>query len=220
MTWSRFFAYVCASLFLAVAPGPDNCFVLAQSAGMGAMAGIWVTLGLISGLSVHITLALLGTATLLQRFPKAVTAISVCGALYLVTIAWQMFWSGTVTLEAHEALSPLAYYCRGILLNLSNPKVILFFIAFIPQFISPENPHKKLWLVLLGLTFAVCAFVVMCGYSLLGGTLAHLLQYSPLFARALNIAAAIAVFLVAIWILLPLIFKNNAKTTQNLSPSP
>lgn len=220
MTRSRFLAFVCASLFLAVAPGPDNCFVLAQSAGMGAMAGIWVTLGLISGLSVHITLALLGTATLLQRFPKAVSAISVGGAFYLLTIAWQMFWGSTVTLGEHEVLTPLNYYCRGIILNLSNPKVILFFIAFIPQFISPGNPRKKLWLMLLGLTFAVCAFIVMCGYSLLGGTLAHLLQYSPLFARALNIAAAVAVLLVAVWILLPLVRKNNAKTTQNLPPSP
>lgn len=220
MSWSKFFAYVCASLTLAIAPGPDNCFVLAQSAGCGAMAGIWVTLGLISGLSVHITLALLGTATLLKRFPKAISGISFLGALYLLYVAWQMLGAGTITLGEHESLSPLTYYRRGIFLNLSNPKVILFFIAFIPQFVDPHHPHPKRWLGVLGLTFAGCACIVMCGYSLLGGTLAHLLQSSKPFAHTLNILASGAVLLVAIWILIPLFRKNNAKNTQPLPPSP
>jgi threonine/homoserine/homoserine lactone efflux protein len=211
MSWARFMAYLGAAFALAIAPGPDNCFVLAQSAGRGTMAGIYVTLGLISGLSVHITLALLGAATLLQRFPKAMVALSTCGAFYLLFVAVEMLFSAPLTIDQALLLEPLAYYRRGILLNLSNPKVILFFLAFIPQFVSPQTTHPRLWLFSLGMTFAVVAFGVMSLYACLGGMLAHGLQHSPFFARALNLLAALAIGLVAVWILLPLWRKKCAK---------
>jgi threonine/homoserine/homoserine lactone efflux protein len=211
MTWSRFFAYLCASFALAIAPGPDNCFVLAQSAGIGTMAGLWVTFGLISGLSVHITLTLLGTATLLQRFPKVMTVLSCLGAIYLLYVAAGMLYEAPITPGKALELDAFEYYRRGIILNLSNPKVILFFIAFIPQFISPQTTHQKGWLFCLGLTFAACAFIVMSGYALLGGTLARLLQQVPLFAQILNLIAALAITLVALWILYPLCRKSTRK---------
>lgn len=201
---SRLFTYLLASFLLAIAPGPDNCFVLAQSAGAGILAGIWVTLGLITGLTVHITLAILGVATLLHRYPKCAKLISIFGACYLLYIAITMALnSQPLSLAASESLDAMKYYQRGIILNLSNPKVILFFLAFLPQFVPQNTPHKNLWLLLLGLLFALTAFSVMSLYALLGGTLATLLQTSPLLSRALNLSAAGAIFLLALAILYP-----------------
>lgn len=209
---SKLLAYLLACFVLAVAPGPDNCFVLAQSAGAGAMAGIWVTLGLISGLSVHITLAVLGMAAILHRYPRATRTISILGAFYLLTIATSMALNTSTPLATYEALDYMMYYRRGIILNLSNPKVILFFLAFIPQFVPPQSKRPSLWLFLLGLLFALVAFFVMCLYACLGGTLATLLQNSPTLSRLLNLSAAVAIFALALWMLIPR--KKQDETPQ------
>ncbi|MGN0886274.1 MAG: LysE family translocator [Candidatus Spyradenecus sp.] len=199
----RLFAYLLASLLLALAPGPDNCFVLTQSAAYGFPAGMAVTLGLISGLCVHITLAVLGVAEVLNRFPRAGTLISALGAGYLFYVAWQMWGSGLATAQA-EAGTLASFYLKGILLNLSNPKVILFFIAFLPRFLPEGCRNRQSGLFLLGALFALCAFTVMGSFALAGGALARFLERFPAAAPWVNRITAVAVAMIASWILLKL----------------
>lgn len=204
----RLLSFLVASLLLALAPGPDNCFVLAQSAAYGAPAGLAVTLGLISGLCVHITLAVLGLAALLTRFPRLATFISALGALYLLWVACGMWHAGLAPAQATQA-SLLGFYLKGILLNLSNPKVILFFLAFLPKFLPSPCPCRALGLLRLGALFALCAGAVMSAFALFGGLLSRLLSQTPAIALWTGRAAALAVLAIAVWILLPLLPKRR-----------
>jgi threonine/homoserine/homoserine lactone efflux protein len=201
----KLWLYIGTCLLVALAPGPDNCFVLAQSAAFGAPAGLAVTAGLMSGLCVHITLAVLGAATLLNRFPRAAEWIAILGMLYLFWVAWGM-WGGGLETQHAEARTLLGFYLKGIILNLSNPKVILFFIAFLPRFLPPNCTHRTLWLCGLGVLFIVCAATVMGTIAGVGGALAALLQTSPQAAQWISRGASIAVAGIAGWVLIPLVW--------------
>ncbi len=212
----RLLVYIGTCLLIALAPGPDICFVLAQSAGLGFWAGLCVTAGLISGLLVHITLAVLGIATLLNRFPRVADGVSALGACYLFWVAWGM-WGADLQAQTAQTLSALDFYLRGILLNLSNPKVILFFIAFIPKFIPAEvtvASHRTAWLLGLGGLFALCAAMVMSAAAFLGGSLEQLLRDTPMAAQLLSRGAALAVAAIGLWILVPLVLRATNKQSS------
>ena len=129
-------AFFAAALLLAVAPGPDNIFVLTQSAVYGAGAGVATTFGLVTGLCVHTTAVALGVAALFQSSALAFTLLKAAGALYLLRLAWLSFRAGAALALTPEAKPPfpgyLALYRRGIVLNVTNPKVSLFFLALRP----------------------------------------------------------------------------------------
>lgn len=201
----KLWVYIGSCLLVALAPGPDNCFVLAQSAAFGAPAGWAVTAGLMSGLCVHIALAILGVSTLITRFPRIAEWISILGALYLFWVAWGMWGSGFETQSA-EARTLCGFYLKGIVLNLSNPKVILFFIAFLPRFLPEKCIHRAAWLCFLGGLFILCAAIVMGTIAGLGGALSLLLQETPQAALWLSRGAAAAVAGIAGWVLVPLVW--------------
>ncbi len=117
-----------AALLLAMLPGPDNLFVLSQSLIGGPAAGFMITLGLCTGLLVHITAVSLGVAALIKASDLAFTALKVAGAGYLLYLAWRAFRaSGLTTTAGGERLTPGQFYRRGIIMNVSNPKVTVFF---------------------------------------------------------------------------------------------
>ena len=205
----RLALYVGTCLAVAVAPGPDNCFVLAQAAAFGAWAGLAVTAGLVTGLCVHMALAALGVAALLDRWPRAADAVAALGAGYLLYVAWGMWGAGLASAEA-EALSPAGFWLRGVALNLSNPKVILFFVAFLPKFLPAGCVHRAWGLLGLGALFAACAATVMGAFALAGGGLAALLRGSPAVATWVGRGAAIAVAAIALWIVAGLLGKRRA----------
>ncbi|MBR4946674.1 MAG: LysE family translocator [Kiritimatiellae bacterium] len=192
--------YLGSCLLVVLAPGPDNCFVLAQSAAFGATAGLAVTAGLVSGLCVHITLAVLGAAVLLEKFPRSANIISLLGAGYLFWVAWGM-WHAGLALQEASLHSLFGFYLKGVILNLSNPKVILFFLAFLPRFLPERCSHRGAYLCFLGLIFMGCVIVGMGAIALLGGTLSHLLHNTPQAACYLSRGAAIAVAAIALWVL-------------------
>lgn len=196
----RVWFYLGSCLLVVFAPGPDNCFVLAQSAAYGASAGLAVTAGLVSGLCVHITLAMLGVAAILQRWPRISDLISAFGACYLLWMAWGMWGGGLETQAALAQTSLWNFYLKGVILNLSNPKVILFFLAFIPRFLPDPCPHRAVSLCCLGGLFAVCAAFGMSVIALLGGTLSHYLQATSSAAEWLSRGAAVAVGAIGLWI--------------------
>jgi threonine/homoserine/homoserine lactone efflux protein len=187
-TLSAFFA---ASLLLALAPGPDNLFVLTQSAIHGRRAGLTVTLGLCTGLLGHTTAVVLGLAAIFQTSAVAFTAIKLMGALYLVYLAWHAFRSSAEKIQTRNGGEPTgwALYRRGILMNITNPKVSIFFLAFLPQFANPERAPLPLQLMLLGAVFIGATLLVFGSISLLAGILGQWLSRSHRARRVMNCVA-------------------------------
>src|SRR5688500_378660 len=132
--------FLLASALLTIAPGPDNIFVMTQSALYGRKAGTLITLGLCTGLIVHTTLVALGVAAIFMVSTTAFVALKLAGAAYLLYLAWQLLRAAALPPDRRKppALTPRQLYFRGILMNISNPKVAIFFLAFLPQFAEPE----------------------------------------------------------------------------------
>lgn len=198
----RFFAFFLVSVGLAIAPGPDILFVLAQSVAQGSAAGVYVTLGLCSGLVVHVTLAALGFAAVVGRYPRLFTVLTWLGAAYLLFLAFGAWQAASVVQvdAAADALPPLRLYGRGIVMNLCNPKVMLFFLALMPRFVVPGKGYVGAQFVLLGVVFAVAAFMVFSSVALCGGTISGVVARDPATLPVLRRFSAIVMLGLAVWI--------------------
>lgn len=163
--------FVIASTLLALAPGPDILFVLTQSMTKGSRAGIVIALGLCSGLIFHTTAVALGVAVIFQTSILAFTILKFVGAAYLLYLAFMAFKDASKSkLESDKSpLSVRALYKRGIFMNITNPKVSIFFLAFLPQFTNPEVGNVTAQIFVLGALFMVSALVVFTLVSLLAG---------------------------------------------------
>ncbi|MDY0390571.1 MAG: LysE family translocator [Desulfobulbus oligotrophicus] len=177
-----------ASVLLALAPGPDNIFVLTQSALKGKLVGLVVTMGLCTGLLVHTSAVVLGAAVIFQTSALAFHALKYIGAGYLLYLAWHAFRAGATRVDSQQTqeISLWRYYVRGIIMNVTNPKVSIFFLAFLPQFTTPGRGSLSLQLIVLGLLFIVATFVVFGAISLLAATLGQLLTKSDRLQILLN----------------------------------
>jgi len=177
-----------ASLVLALAPGPDNLFVLTQSALRGKSAGLAVTLGLCTGLLVHTTAVALGLAALFAASSLAFTLLKLCGAGYLLWLARQAWRASSTSIRraAEDRLSGWQLYRRGILMNITNPKVSIFFLAFLPQFADPTRGPLTQQLLLLGAIFIGATILIFGGIALLAGMLGAWLTRSPGLQRIMN----------------------------------
>lgn len=177
-----------ASLVLALAPGPDNLFVLTQSALRGRSAGLAVTLGLCTGLLVHTTAVALGLAALFAASSLAFTLLKLCGAGYLLWLARQAWRASSTSIlrAAEDRLSGWQLYRRGILMNITNPKVSIFFLAFLPQFADPTRGPLTQQLLLLGAIFIGATILIFGGIALLAGMLGAWLTRSPGLQRIMN----------------------------------
>jgi len=173
--------FIVASALLSIAPGPDNIFVFTQSALYGKKLGVLVTLVLCTGLIVHTSAVALGIAVIFQTSTLAFTVLKVAGAMYLAYLAWQAFQaSGSAIKVLSSSLhSSGALYRRGIMMNITNPKVSIFFLAFLPQLASPEYGQIEPQIFLLGGIFICVALVVFCAIALFAGSLGGLLHNSP-----------------------------------------
>ena len=171
---SLFFA---ASVALCIAPGPDNIFVLTQSGLYGRLAGFVVTLGLCTGLIAHTTAVAVGVAAIFQTSELAFNALKLVGAGYLVYLAWGAFRAGSSELEGdgEPAISLKGLYGRGVIMNITNPKVGIFFLAFLPQFADPTAGPIGLQMMVLGGVFIIATLLVFgaiaWGAGFIGGWL-------------------------------------------------
>lgn len=196
-------AFFLAALALGIAPGPDNLFVLTQATLHGTRAGLFVTFGLCSGLLVHTAAVALGLAALIQTSGLAFAALETIGALYLLWLAWQTFCAGARTAApAPPALSAAQYYRRGIVMNVSNPKVTLFFLAFVPQFADPARGAFAPQFMLLGGVFIVATLLVFGAIALAAGRLGKWLARSAGAQALLNRLAALILVALAMRLVL------------------
>lgn len=195
-TLLTFFA---AALLLSLAPGPDNIFVLTQSALFGPRAGIITTFGLATGLCFHTVAVALGIAALIQASAWAFAFLKLCGAVYLLWLAWLSLRAGASEVNSKESFPGYgALYRRGILMNITNPKVLLFFLAFLPQFCRSDAGPVWLQIVIFGILFIFSALVVFNFIACLGGRLALWLNKNPRSQIIMHRLAALVFFSLAI----------------------
>ncbi len=170
-------AFIAAGLLLNLTPGPDVFFIISKAMRQGARAGMVAALGITAGCCVHIVAAAVGVSALVAASAAAFTVLKWVGAAYLVYVGLAMLFGrgeapaggfgqagNGATVDAAAPLWPV--FRRGFLTNVLNPKVALFFLAFVPQFIAPGAAHPPLVFLLLGLLFNFNALWVNFGWAL------------------------------------------------------
>ena len=159
--------FLAAGLALNFTPGPDMLYVAARGASEGRSAGIVSALGIGAGTLVHITLVALGLAALLSAVPIAYTVVRIGGALYLIYLGVRAF--GRQSFLATGPLEPASLgtiFRQGVITNVLNPKVALFFLAFLPQFVDPSRGNPVMQIVALGLLFDTTGTLVNLAVAL------------------------------------------------------
>lgn len=200
MLLTNLLAFVFASILLTLAPGPDILYVAAQSISSGKRAGIITALGLCTGLIFHTTAAAFGISELFRHSPLAFNLVKYAGAAYLFWLAWQAFREkrGVPGLEAAPEKSNHSLYRQGILMNLLNPKVALFFLAFLPQFVTPGDVNISLQMLILGIVFIIQAIIVFSLVSVLSGYIGNFLSRKESASRYISIAKGIIFILIGL----------------------
>ncbi len=198
-------SFVVATCVLALSPGPDNMYVLTQSIVNGSRSALATTAGLISGCIVHTTLLAFGFSAVITTNPSLFFGIKVVGALYLLYLAYAVFKSDA-TLEFSQNTPKKSYgqlFKQGVLMNLLNPKVMLFFLALFPQFLWQPQADTVLQFYVLGITFMVVSFIVFATIALLAGRVSTFLnknKHTGVFLKWLQILVFLAI---AAFILVP-----------------
>jgi threonine/homoserine/homoserine lactone efflux protein len=196
--------YLFFSVALTLMPGPDILFVITQGIRRGKKAGIVFCLGLCTGLLFHITAVALGVSALVQGSPAAFSLLKVAGAAYLFYLGIKAFVrrnESTFQLSGSERKEERHLYRRGILMNVLNPKVILFFLSFLPGFVDVNRGNPALQICFLGLLFILQAFVIFSTVAILASQLTNLLMGNPRAAFWVNIVTALIYFVTGISIL-------------------
>ena len=175
------------SVVLGLTPGPDNIFVLFQSARYGRRAGLFVTLGLCTGLLVHTSAVALGLAAVLATSPIAFTVIKFAGAGYLLVLAWKAYRAPVGLAQSDSpSVSSARMFVRGFIMNLSNPKVGLFFLAFLPQFVRHDLGSVPMQVIVLGGVFVFATCLVFGSFAWFADLLGPALQRSTHAQRVFN----------------------------------
>ena len=181
-----------ASILLTLAPGPDNIFVVTQGVSRGRKAAVITALGMCSGLSVHTTAAALGISAVFYSSALAFCAVKYAGAAYLMHLAWKAIQDrNALKLNSPGSqLSCFALFRRGFIMNTLNPKVALFFLAFLPQFVSVNSQHVVMEMIFLGLIFMVQSVVIFTAIGVLSGQVGKYVLKNPGIARKFSLATA------------------------------
>lgn len=181
---TAFLPFLIAALALNIAPGPDMLYVIGRSVGQGRKAGIVSSLGVFVGCWVHILAAAFGIAALLRSSAMAFNLVRYAGAAYLIYLGIKMLAQKTdLTSQQLKTESLGAIFRQGAITNMLNPKVAIFFLAFLPQFIDAHRGSAALQIVVLGLIFNAGGTLVNLAVAYAGGTLGELLRRNQSIAR-------------------------------------
>lgn len=168
-----------ATFLLALSPGPDNLFVLVQSITNGKKIGIAIVCGLISGCLVHTTLLAFGVSAIIKKSDVLFFILKAFGALYLFYLAFKVFKSNdviTLKTKKEARFSVFKYFRIGFIMNVFNPKVALFFLAFFPGFLFSKEISTVTQFYTLGLLFMLISFIVFTLIAFLAGSLGKYIQ--------------------------------------------
>ena len=171
----HFWLFVVSGLLLNLTPGQDTLYIVTRSVAQGRAAGLWSVLGISSGSIVHTLAAAFGLSAILATSARAFVVVKLAGAAYLVYLGVRMLFERTHAENGVAAVPPAErawdVYRAGLLTNLLNPKVALFFLAFLPQFVAPDAAGRVAPFLFLGAVFVVngtlwCLVLVLCASAL------------------------------------------------------
>ena len=188
MTLPALLAFLGASAALTIAPGPDNIFVITQGISRGRRAAIVTALGMCSGISVHTLAAAAGVSAVFYASAVAFHAVKYAGAAYLLYLAASAILERSVVAarRVEGAATGVALFRRGFIMNVLNPKVALFFLAFLPQFTVTGAGSVGLQMAALGLIFMLQAVVIFTAIGFFSGSVGNFVLTRPQVARAFS----------------------------------
>ena len=201
--WPDLLIFTSAALALNLTPGNDMMFVLGQALRGGARTGIAASLGIATGSAIHACLVAAGVAVVLAQHPAIFDAIRYAGAAYLLWIAYRSLTSASLALdETSRRRTPFGAWRDGALVNLLNPKIIVFMFAFLPPFVRPENGMPLLQLFILATIFNIGGTLINIAVSAFAGSLAESLRRDARKARWFQrLSACLFTLLAALMIL-------------------
>jgi threonine/homoserine/homoserine lactone efflux protein len=181
--------FVLAVAIIALTPGPDMTFFLGRALAQGRVAGLAAMAGATTGILVHTMLVALGLSALIVAAPRVFLGLKVAGAVYLLWLAVQAIRHGSALRLPYRPApraSLAATWASGLAINLLNPKIVIFFMTFLPQFVRADDPNAAARLVGLGLVFVLVANAITIPMILAAGGFAGLLRRHPRAARLLD----------------------------------
>ncbi len=187
---SNIYLFLIASFLLCLAPGPDNIYVLTQGMTKSKKAAVITTLGLTTGIIVHTTAAAFGISVIFKTSEIAFNIVKYAGAAYLLYIAYQAFKyrNEPLDLSVQNSSGELKkLYIKGFFMNVLNPKVSIFFLAFLPQFVTPANGNVPMQMITLGLIFMILTIIVFSSIGIAGNVLSAKLIEKPNIVKYMNI---------------------------------
>lgn len=195
--------FLTSTLALNLSPGPDVLFVLANSAQHGTRGGLLATFGISMGIVVHTFVAAVGLAAVLAANRWAFDAVRLLGAAYLVWLGISAWRSAGTTSATQAPTGAGRILRRGFVTNVLNPKVALFFLAFLPQFADPKRGALAAQIAALGALFITCGTLVNAAYAIAGGWLSRRLQQDPRWRGRLTRFSASILVSLGLRLLLP-----------------
>lgn len=181
--------FTLAVVAITLTPGPDMTFFVGRAITHGRAAGLAAMAGAFSGILVHTMLVAFGLSALVVAAPTAFAALKIAGALYLAWLAVQAIRHGSAFAlpgGAPSRASLVATWASGVAINLLNPKILLFFMTFLPQFVRPGDPEAAAKFITLGLLFMAIALIITLPLVLAADRVASLLRHRPRIARTID----------------------------------
>lgn len=181
--------FTIATMILAITPGPDMTLFVGRALTQGRAAGFAAMAGTFCGITVHAFLVAAGISALIVASPKAFLVLKLFGAGYLVFLAWQAIVKGSAFSPGGGPVrrqSLLRNWLAGVGVNLSNPKIILFYMTFLPQFVSASDPQAPAKLFFLGVLFIAVSIPITAPMVLAADTFSMLLKRNPTVTRAID----------------------------------
>jgi len=187
----NYIAFIGSSLILILAPGPDIIFAITQGVVGGRKAGVLTALGLSVGNLFHTLVCMLGIGLVITTNPVLFSTIQILGSLYLFFLAYKSFVNRNQKFKLeNEKVSKHLFY-KGLIMNILNPKVVIFFLAFFPQFIKINSFNLSLQILILGIIFSLLVFIIFGSFAYFSGFISLLFKEKPKLVTYLNISSSI-----------------------------
>ncbi|TDC79632.1 LysE family translocator [Streptomyces hainanensis] len=197
-------SFLVAATIVCLTPGPDMMYVISFGVAKGKVGGLAAAAGIALGMLFHTVLAVVGVSAAIASYPVILELFRYVGAAYLVYLAVELWRdeSKLVIEDRRMGWSPAKISMKAALVNIANPKIVVFYVAFLPQFTSSSVGYVPLQLLVLGLVFVVMGFATDATVGLFGGTLGSRLVRSSLALRRVNRGCAVVLVLLAALLLL------------------
>jgi threonine/homoserine/homoserine lactone efflux protein len=204
MSFEIIISFIVATSILALTPGPDNIFVLTQSIVNGKKFGLATVLGLITGCLVHTTLLAFGVSAIIKESENLFFAIKLFGAIYLVYLAYKVYKSdANIVLSSDnvEKKTTLQLFKQGFIMNVLNPKVSIFFLAFFPGFLFSDSISTLIQFYVLGLIFMFVSLVLFSAIAILAGVISEKIKENKNIGLYLKWIQIVVFIFIAVFIL-------------------